>query len=128
VTARVLVVDDEEHMRALLRTLIEIEDTSLVLVGEAGDGREALEVWRRLRDHGAPDVVVLDHRMPRTTGLETAREILAEHPEQIVVLFTAFLEPELEKEATEAGVAACIDKRDADRLPKLIVDLHSRKR
>jgi DNA-binding NarL/FixJ family response regulator len=123
-TARVLVVDDEEHMRALIRTLFAVNASSIVLVGEASEGREAVEVWRELRKSGAPDVVVLDQRMPHTTGLDAAREILAERPDQIVVLFTAFLDAALEREALAAGVTACIDKRDAARLPELIMEVH----
>ena len=69
---RVLIVDDEDDMRALLRNLIEIANDGLSVAGEAADGHQAIHRWREAQ----PDVVVLDQRMPGVTGLETAFSIL----------------------------------------------------
>jgi DNA-binding NarL/FixJ family response regulator len=72
VTTRVLVVDDEALLRTAFRALIEAEN-DLSVVGEAADGRQAVELAGRL----APDVVVMDVRMPAMDGIEATRRITA---------------------------------------------------
>ena len=67
-----------------------------------------------------PTVVLLDNQMPTMTGLEVAARILADHPEQIIVLFSAFLDPTVIAEAERLGVAACVSKGDAMNLPDII--------
>jgi len=109
---RVLIVDDEDDMRALLRNLIEIANDGLSVAGEAADGDQALSRWREAR----PDVVVLDQRMPGMTGLETAERILAEMPSQMIVLFTAYADEALKEIADRIGVRACVPKDDARKL------------
>ena len=69
-TIRVLVVDDEALLRTAFSSLIDAED-DLEVVGEAADGRQAVESTHRL----APDVVVLDVRMPVMDGIEATRQI-----------------------------------------------------
>src|SRR3954471_19875886 len=80
---RVLIVDDEEDMRGLVRATIEVANEGLTVAAEAADGETAVSIVREQH----PEVVVLDQRMPGVTGLETARRILDEHPEQAIVLF-----------------------------------------
>ncbi|MBV8387678.1 MAG: response regulator, partial [Acidimicrobiia bacterium] len=87
----VLIVDDEEDMRALLRSTIEIANQGLHVAGEAADGEDAVKQWRETR----PEIVVLDQRMPGATGLEVAEQILAEHPEQAIILLSAYLDPDI---------------------------------
>jgi DNA-binding NarL/FixJ family response regulator len=70
VTTRVLVVDDEALLRTAFSSLIDAED-DLVVVGDAADGRQAVEKATRLR----PDVVVMDVRMPVMDGIEATRQI-----------------------------------------------------
>jgi len=70
VTIRVLVVDDEALLRTAFSSLIDAED-DLEVVGEAADGRQAIEFTLRL----APDVVVMDVRMPVMDGIEATRQI-----------------------------------------------------
>ena len=112
-TNRTLIVDDDEDMRFLLRVLIEAANEGLTIAAEASNGNEAIAQWREHQ----PDVVVLDHRMPDRTGLEVAAEILAEHPSQSIILFSAYLDEETIARADELGVRACLSKDDYDELP-----------
>jgi DNA-binding NarL/FixJ family response regulator len=109
---RVLIVDDEEDMRALVRNLITLANHGLTVAAEAGDGDEALRQWRRER----PEVVLLDHRMPGLSGLDTAELILREDPSQAVVLFTAYLDDAVKAAAERVGVRACVSKTDAAKV------------
>ena len=112
-TNRALIVDDDEDMRFLLRVLIEAANEGLTIAAEASNGHEAIAQWREHQ----PDVIVLDHRMPDRTGLEVAAEILAEHPDQSIILFSAYLDEETIARAGELGVRACLSKDDYDELP-----------
>ncbi|HEV2890998.1 MAG TPA: response regulator [Frankiaceae bacterium] len=113
---RALIVDDEEDMRFLVRAVIEAANNGLAVAGEACDGAEALLRWREQR----PEVVVLDHRMPDMTGLEVAEKILAEYPEQQIVLFSAYLDDETTVAARRIGVEACLAKTEYGRLPETL--------
>lgn len=116
----ILIVDDDLDMRLLVRMAIELANRGLEVVGEAADGNEALAMWRALDGPPVPDVIILDNRMPGMTGLEVAERILAERPEQLVVLYTAFPEPAVRSEAERLGVAACVSKGDHNSLPDLV--------
>ncbi|WP_159045557.1 response regulator, partial [Streptomyces puniciscabiei] len=74
-TVRVLVVDDQEIVRTALRLVIDRRE-GLSVVGEAGDGEEAVSLAAAL----CPDVVLMDVRMPGTTGVEATRRIVREWP------------------------------------------------
>ena len=106
-------MDDDEDMRFLLRALIERANAGLQVAGEAGGADEALEQWRVVQ----PDVVVLDHRMPGTTGLQVAELMLAERPDQSIILFSAYLDDDLVARASEVGIRACISKDRYDDIP-----------
>ena len=108
----VLIVDDEEDMRVLVRSLIEIANHGLSVAGEAANGDEALRRWRDQQ----PEVVLLDQRMPGLSGLETAELMLREKPHQTVILFTAFLDPEVKTAAEDIGVKACVAKTDVQKV------------
>ena len=82
---RVLLVDDQQMIRAGLRMLCDAQP-DLEVVGEAGDGREAVALAGRL----APDVVVMDLRMPGVDGITATGRILAERPATRVLVLTTF--------------------------------------
>src|SRR5437660_9782214 len=108
---RVLIVDDEDDMRALLRAtleLAELPDARLCIAGEAVDGEDAIAKWRDAR----PDVVIMDQRMPNASGLEAARRILAEDPNQAVVVLTAFPDKHVQAAAERLGVRGWMSKND----------------
>ncbi len=98
-TTRIVLVDDEAMVRAGLRMLLEVQP-DLEVVGEAADGLQAVEVAART----APDVVLIDIRMPRLDGIEAARRILAARPATKVLVLTTFDEDEHVSAAVRAGV------------------------
>lgn len=110
-TARVLVVDDTEHVRTFVANMLAIDGFDVV--GAAADGERAVELAVELDPH----VVVMDLRMPGIDGLETTRRIRAARPGQQIVLYTAYLDATIEREAAEAGVALCLGK--VEGLPRL---------
>ena len=114
-----LIVDDESDVRLLLTLLINQENHGLRVVGEAASGQEALEVHRDLDI----DVVVLDHRMPGLTGLETAVAMLAERPQLPIILYSAFTDESMEALAREIGVRACVAKGDAPQLLRVLREI-----
>jgi DNA-binding NarL/FixJ family response regulator len=82
---RVLAVDDHPLLREGIAALI-ADETDITLVGEAADGREAVEQFRRLR----PDVTLMDLQMPNMNGVEATITIRAEFPDARVVVLTTY--------------------------------------
>ena len=109
----VLIVDDETDIRVLLEAVIERANEGLTVVGNAANGAEAIELWRETE----PDVILLDHQMPEMTGLETAEAILAEQPDQRIILYSAYLDDDTHRQATQLGITACLPKGDLSRIP-----------
>ena len=101
---RVLIVEDTQHVRNMLSTMLSID--GFEVVGEAQDGPTAIDA----ADKVEADVVVVDYKMPGMDGVETARLIKRNRPEQHVVLYTAFVDSEIEHAAAEVGVALCLSK------------------
>jgi two-component system chemotaxis response regulator CheY len=112
---RLLVADDTQDMRVLLRIVLERTDFSIV--AEATDGTEAWAMWEKNRDEGL-FALILDQRMPGMTGLEVARQVLKERPQQRVVLLTAHLNDVLRAEAFALGVTAVVNKEDLTGLAR----------
>jgi DNA-binding NarL/FixJ family response regulator len=100
VTTRVLVVDDEALLRTAFSSLINAED-DLEVVGEAADGRQAVERAVRL----VPDVVVMDIRMPVMDGIEATRVITSRPGRTRVLILTTFDLDEYVFEALRAGAS-----------------------
>jgi two-component system, chemotaxis family, chemotaxis protein CheY len=117
----VLVADDEEDMRFLVRSIL--GKAHVEVVAEAIDGTAALDEIGRLKPPPVPTVLVLDNRMPGMTGLEVAARVLEQTPTQPIILFSAFLNPEIERQAEEIGIRACLSKTQVARLPEVIAGL-----
>jgi two-component system, response regulator PdtaR len=111
---RVLIAEDETIIRLDLSTML--VRNGLIVVGEARDGAEAVDLART----SEPDVAVLDLRMPKLDGIEAARRIYAERPLPIVML-TAFADRAHVDEAIAAGVFTYLVKpfRETDVVPAI---------
>lgn len=105
----VLLVDDHTVLRAGLRALLETYP-DVEVVGEAGDGEEAIRQVRKLR----PDVVLMDLAMPGMNGLVATRYILEENPGIKVLILTQYGNKEYVLPLLEAGVAGYVLKYAAD--------------
>ncbi|MFI7335002.1 response regulator [Micromonospora aurantiaca (nom. illeg.)] len=110
-TVRVVVADDQELIRAGLRTVLDARP-DLSVVGEAADGVEAVAVATRTR----PDVVLMDVRMPRRDGIAATRDLVAAGNPARVVMLTTFDLDEHVYAALRAGASAFLlkDTRPAD--------------
>jgi DNA-binding NarL/FixJ family response regulator len=115
---RVLLVDDDDLMRAGLKAVLSSDD-SIRVVGEAADGRAAVEA---ARIH-APDVVLMDVRMPGMDGVAGTREVLAVSPNARVVILTTFEEDDYIFGALSAGASGFLLKRT--RPEELIAAIHT---
>jgi DNA-binding NarL/FixJ family response regulator len=105
---KVVLVDDEQLVRSGLRLILDSED-DIEVVGEAGDGREGVDLTRRLD----PDVVLMDVQMPVLNGIEATREIVAlgRDDSSRVVILTTFDLDEYVYEALKAGASGFLLKR-----------------
>ena len=121
-TVRTLIVDDHADVRFLIRTIVQDAGPPLEVVGEADGAEAALE---RL-DELAPDVVVLDARMPRIDGFEAAPMLLARRPELPIVLCTAWVDDDVRRRAHAAGISVVISKDQFDEIPALVLELAER--
>ena len=103
---RVLLVDDDDLMRAGLKAVLS-SDSAIEIVGEAGDGRDAVAQARARR----PDVVLMDVRMPGLDGITATRDVLAISPEIKVAILTTFEEDDYIFGALDAGASGFLLKR-----------------
>jgi DNA-binding NarL/FixJ family response regulator len=103
---RVLLVDDDDLMRAGLRSVLSSDDT-IEVAGEAGDGGEALGRVRETQ----PDIVLMDIRMPGVDGISATREVLAGSPDVKVVVLTTFEDDDYIFDALSAGASGFLLKR-----------------
>jgi len=102
--ARVLIADDASFMRQMIREIIEPEGYEVV--GEATDGVEAVEQYENLH----PDLVTMDIVMPKRSGIDAVKAILAQTPDACVVMCSALGQETLVMEALQAGAKDFIVK------------------
>jgi DNA-binding NarL/FixJ family response regulator len=121
-STRVVVVDDTDHVRNMIADILSLHGFDIV--GRAATATEAVDLTVEL----APDVVVMDYKMPEVDGLDATRQIRGKVPDQQVIVYSAFLTPAIIDEAREAGVTVCIAKGSgvealATEISALVMDL-----
>src|ERR1700742_1141319 len=103
---QVLIVDDDALMRAGLRSIFDAAE-GIEVIGEAGDGREAIYLCK----YRKPDLVLMDVRMPDLDGIAATRELLSLHPELRVMVLTTFEQDDYIFGALAAGASGFLLKR-----------------
>ena len=113
---RILLADDHQILRHGLRVLLE-KESGIEVVGEAEDGRWAVELARTLK----PDIVIMDLQMPVLNGIEATRQILAADPACRVIFLSMSSDPIVVRQAIQVGARAFVLKDCAyDQLIKAI--------
>ena len=116
VKQRILLVDDHEVVRLGLKSLLE-RHPQFEIVGEAASAREALEQV----ENNHPDVVVMDIRLPGTSGIEACEEITSRFPETRVLMLTSYAEDEMLFSAIRAGASGYVLKQiDSEELVRAL--------
>jgi DNA-binding NarL/FixJ family response regulator len=115
----VLLVDDHSLVRRGFRRLLE-DDPDIQVVGEAGNGRDAIDLARQLK----PNVVVMDYAMPELDGLQATHEIRRQVPEAAVLIVSMHSDPNYVRNALDAGARGYLLKSEmeedlADAVKKL---------
>jgi DNA-binding NarL/FixJ family response regulator len=105
---RVLIADDHAIVREGVRALLTLSD-DITVVGEAANGREAIDLARKLR----PDVILMDIAMPGLGGLEATIEIRKENPEARILVLTQYEDREYIRRFLKAGVSGYVLKKAA---------------
>ncbi len=108
--ARILIVDDQYLVRLGIRRILRAQP-SLKVVGEAGDGEEAVAKAAETK----PDVILLEYLLPLLTGLEVVRRVRAVRPETEFLMFTLHDNEVLIEQALKAGVRGYLFKSDPSR-------------
>lgn len=109
-TTRILLADDHALVRRGVRLILDSEP-DLTVIGEAGDGAQAIDMARA----NAPDLAILDIAMPRLTGLQAARELSRLLPEVRILILTMYDNEQYFFEALSAGACGYVLKSVADR-------------
>ena len=114
----ILIVDDEAHIRVFLKSAL--KRMPCRIVGEAVNGREAVEKYRELR----PDLVLLDQNMPHMNGEEALAQIIAADPEAQVVLLTSVSDADSVQKCISLGARDYIRKDlELDEIRRLIAEI-----
>ena len=122
-SVRTLIVDDHADVRFLIRTIVADAGLDVEIVGEADGAEAALE----LLDATAPDVVIMDARMPRIDGFEAAPMLLARRPDLRFVLCSAWVDDEVRRRAAEAGIDTVLSKDQFDEIPGVVLRVAGRR-
>ncbi len=112
----ILIVDDNQGVRNVLTRILQ-KGQEFMVVGEAEDGSEALELARAL----SPDLILMDLAMPRVNGLEATRRIKVERPGTKVIILTRYEEDAYRQAATQSGADAFLSK--GTRLAELLATI-----
>jgi len=114
---RVVVADDEPDVRLLLR--LQLEGDGFAVVGEAGDGAEAIE----LCSTNQPDAAVIDLLMPGTTGFEAIAALRQAHPTMVIVAYTAVAGDFVRSEMARLDIPLLLKSGDASTLATKLREL-----
>ncbi len=114
---RTLIVDDHSDVRFLIRAIVADAGADVEVVGEADGAEAALEQLEAL----APDVVVLDARMPRVDGFEAAPMLLAARPGLPIVLCSAWVDDDVRRRAAAVGIGEVLSKDEFDEIPAAVL-------
>lgn len=101
-----MIIDDTDHVREMLVEMLQIDGFDVK--GEGSLGVDAEELARKHQ----PDVLIVDYSMPGMNGLDAARKVLANDPDQNIILYSAYIDPYVEAEAKEVGIAVCVAKSE----------------
>jgi len=109
-TLRILIADDHQSVRMLLRNILE-SVPEWEVCGEVADGAAAVRSARKLR----PDIIVMDLVMPERNGFEATEEVLQNEPDARVVLTTLHEVPGFAEKAQRVGACGCFSKAESGR-------------
>ena len=102
---RLLIIDDHEMVREGLKAILTTEP-DFTIVGDAANAEQAFELIERLR----PDVILLDIRLPGTSGIDVCRTVTERYPEAAVIILTTFTDESLVAQCIQAGARGFIVK------------------
>jgi NarL family two-component system response regulator LiaR len=113
---KIMLVDDHNMVRLGLRNYLMLE-SDIVIVGEAGNGIEALQKLEQGFSEGSPDLILMDLIMPEMDGIEATAKIIQKYPKMKIMVLSSFLEEEKVIKALEAGADSYVMKTvSADEL------------
>lgn len=108
---KVVIIDDDKMISMSLKIILE-ETGKVEVIGTGKDGAEALALYENLR----PDILLMDIRMEKTTGLEGARQVLEKYPQALVLFLTTFSDDEYIIQALHMGARGYLLKQDFESI------------
>jgi len=106
---KILIVDDHDMVRLGLKTYLMLEP-SFEVIGEAGNGGEAIHFLSKLSKEELPDLILMDLMMPEMNGIEATQFLMEQYPQLKIVMLTSFLEDEKVYQSIEAGAISYVLK------------------
>ncbi len=117
---RIVIVDDDRLVTLSLSAIVQV-DSGIEVVATGGDGKEAVELYRRFH----PDILLMDIRMDNMTGLDAAQEILARHIQARILFLTTFADDEYIIKALKLGAKGYILKQNFESIVPALHAVHS---